>query len=102
VLLSQRDDTSLVQQEALGAYSYVEGLLRRNLYAGLRYDWVEDPLAPEERTWALEPYLTWWQSEYVRLRAAYQYLEHEISNETDQRFTFQLTWAAGPHKHEGY
>ena len=47
------------------------------------------------------PYLTWWQSEYVRLRAEVQLLENDLGDE-ENRFALQLTWAAGPHKHETY
>jgi hypothetical protein len=105
VLRSRRDDPSGPGQgrarEAWGGYSYLEALLRRNLYAGLRYDRVEDPLAPELETTGWFPYLTWWQSEYVRLRAVYGTVE-DAAGERDDEFTFQITWAAGPHKHEAY
>lgn len=101
LLRSRREDALGTTHEAWGGYSYVEGLLRRNLYAGVRYDWVEDPLAPDDRTTGWSPYLTWWQSEYVRLRALYGLIEAPDGSEEDQ-FTLQLTWAAGPHKHESY
>lgn len=101
VLRSRRDDAGGTEREAWGGYSYVEALLRRNLYAGLRYDRVEDPLAPELRTTGWFPYLTWWQSEYVRLRALYGSVE-DAAGEREDEFTFQITWAAGPHKHETY
>jgi hypothetical protein len=100
-LRSRRDDPSGISREAWGGYSYLEGLLRRNLYAGLRYDRVEDPLAPEMETTAWFPYLTWWQSEYVRLRALYGMVEGPDGTKEDE-FTLQITWAAGPHKHEAY
>ena len=48
------------------------------------------------------PYLTWWQSEWVRLRGEYQYRKDELTGEDENRFTLQLTWAAGPHKHSTY
>ena len=47
LLRSERDDEEGVRQEAWGGYSYVESLLAQNLYAGVRYDRVEDPLDPE-------------------------------------------------------
>jgi hypothetical protein len=46
--------------------------------------------------------LTWWQSEFVRLRGEYGYLRDSRTGERENRFTLQLTWAAGPHKHETY
>jgi hypothetical protein len=108
VLLSHREvevDPATMEEadlKAWGGYTYVEGLFMRNLYAGLRYDLVEDPLAPGERQWAVEPYMTWWQSEYVRLRAAYRILRDGSTRDLDHSFLIQLTWSAGPHRHEAY
>jgi hypothetical protein len=102
LLMSERDDEFGVRQEAMGGYTYLEGLFKRNLYGGVRLDRAEDPLDPDSYTTGVVPYLTWWQSEYVRLRAEYGLFELEPSGESDDRFTLQLTWAAGPHKHESY
>jgi hypothetical protein len=68
----------------------------------VRYDRVEDPLLAERLTWGVEPYLTWWQSEFVRLRAAWQYRRDDLLAEGHGRFVLQATWSAGPHKHETY
>lgn len=102
LLRSQREDDAGIRRQAWGGYSYLEGLFRRNLWAGLRLDWAEDPLEPERRLRGIVPYLTWWQSEFVRLRAEYGFLEDELTDESENRFALQLTWAAGPHKHENY
>ncbi len=102
LLRSERDDERGVRQDALGGYTYLEGLFRRNLWAGLRLDWAEDPLEPQRRLRGIVPYFTWWQSEFVRLRAEYGFLEDELTDESENRFALQLTWAAGPHKHETY
>jgi hypothetical protein len=104
VLLSQRDAPGGLGPglDAWGGYSYLEGLIAQNLYLGLRYDQAEDPLAPGHRSRAIVPYLTWWQSEFVRLRAEYRRLEDDFADATDNRFALQLVWAAGPHKHETY
>lgn len=102
VLLAERDDPAGLAEEAWGGYTYLEGLVARNLYAGTRYDWSEDPFDPDSESWAIVPYLTWWQSEWVRLRAEYEYRRDDALGEAENRFTLQLTWAAGPHKHETY
>jgi hypothetical protein len=102
LLLAQRDDMTGVATDAWGGYSYLEGLVMRNLYLGARYDWTQDPFGPQAERWAIVPYLTWWQSEWVRLRAEYQHLSDTPSGASENRFTLQLTWAAGPHKHETY
>ena len=57
---------------------------------------------PALATWAVEPFLTWWQSEYVRLRFAWQHLREELVDDGRDRFLLQATWSAGPHKHENY
>jgi len=102
LLRSQRQDRVGLRSVAWGGYSYVEGLVRRNLYAGVRVDRLEDPLAPSDITWGLFPYLTWWQSEYVRLRAQYGHVHHDALDKNDDRFALQMTFAAGPHKHDTY
>ncbi len=101
VLLSQRD-TIGGRSDAWGGYSYLEGLLARNLYLGVRYDHVEDPLESWRRFRAVVPYLTWWQSEWVRLRAELQHRMGDLDDEEKNRFLLQVTFAAGPHKHETY
>lgn len=102
LLLSQRDDEFGVQQDAWGGYTYLEGLLRQNLFFGMRLDRAEDPLQPDNYQWGILPYLTWWQSEFVRLRFEYGYLKDSALDEAENRFTLQLTFAAGPHKHATY
>lgn len=102
VLRSDRDDEEGVGHQAWGGYSYVESLLAQNLYAGVRYDRVKGPLDPERVVWGVFPNLTWWQSEYVRLRGEYGFLKDGLTGNKENRFSLQLTWAAGPHKHELY
>lgn len=102
VLRSDRDDEEGIGHQAWGGYSYVESLLAQNLYAGVRYDRVENPLDPGRVTWGVFPNLTWWQSEYVRLRGEYGFIKDDLTGGEENRFSLQLTWAAGPHKHELY
>jgi hypothetical protein len=102
LFLSQRDGDLGERQDAWGGFTYLEGLLSRNLWAGVRLDRAGQPLQPDLYRWGVLPYLTWWQSEYVRLRGEYGYLLNEPTGESENRFTLQLTWAAGPHKHAIY
>lgn len=102
VLQTLREDDSGVEHRAVGGYSYLEGLMRRNLFAGIRVDYAEDPFDPARSQRGIVPYLTWWQSEYVRLRAEYGVFESDPGGASEDRFALQLTWAAGPHKHESY
>jgi hypothetical protein len=102
VLFSDRDDPTGIGQEAWGGYSYLETLVARGLSVGLRVDRAEDPLVPSRDLRGLVPYVTWWQSEWVRLRGEYQYLDDDLLPDAEHRFVFQITWAAGPHKHDTY
>ncbi len=100
-LLSQRDVAG-VTRDAWGAYSYLEGLVRPNLYLGLRLDAAEHPEDPDLHAWDVVPYVTWWESEFVRLRAELRHLDDDARAKAENQLLFQLVWAAGPHKHETY
>jgi hypothetical protein len=84
-----------------GGYLYGQYKFARNWIAGLRWDWVEDQRVAGQEYWGLSPYLTFWQSEFVRLRGQYSYRNHNIFG-SDNRYELQFTFAAGPHKHEEY
>jgi hypothetical protein len=68
--------------------------------AGARYEYTENPNDPAEDAWVAGPTLTWWQSEYVRLRTEYQVYRGPA--ERFGQLVFQATFAMGPHKHENY
>ncbi len=85
---------------ALGVWSLAEVKLSRQWIAGGRYEWVENPQDPTESAWLTSAALTYWQSEYVRLRAEYDILGNP--GKTTGQFTLRITFAMGPHKHETY
>ncbi len=86
---------------AKGFWSLAEVRLSQSWLAGGRLDWTENPEHVEETAWLFSPTLTWWQSEYVRIRAEYDLLgRHELDNEG--RLHIQVTFSMGPHKHEIY
>ncbi len=87
-----------------GAYAAAQYQLTRRLFAGVRYDWVQ-PLGGGEAIQGVVPNLTWWQSEWVYLRAELEH--HSIALDPNlpgvrNRFLIQAVWAIGPHKHETY
>lgn len=84
----------------MGAYALGELRFARQWVVGLRYETVENPDVAGERAWLVAPTLTWWQSEWVRLRAEYDLLSRP--DETVGQFLIQFTFAMGPHKHETY
>jgi hypothetical protein len=88
----------------------------RRWIAGVRYDDAgvpnpqalpgHDDLSDDPREVAWTPFITFWQSEFVRIRAQYQHVsrnfEWEHGPDDDSRLFLQVTFAAGPHKHESY
>ena len=84
----------------LGGYVGTTYKLNQRFIAGLRYDYVESPTFGAI-TRQLIPSLTMWQSEWVFLRAQYQWQRIAGATATHQ-FALQAVWAIGPHKHETY
>lgn len=86
-----------------GGFAFVEYRLDRRWLVGLRADYVQRMDEAGTTVWGLSPVLTFWQSEWVRLRLQYSYLRTgRTDRPTEHRVMFLLTWAAGPHKHENY
>jgi len=100
---------------AWGAYSYFQSKVSRTTEIGVRADYYRpdvksyadaslSPLAlttPGAHQWQISPYITWWQSPWVKWRLEYghRWGEHLPG---DDRVFVQCTFAAGPHKHERY
>jgi hypothetical protein len=78
--------------------------MSQRLFAGARYDYVQ-PLDGGNAKWSVVPNLTWWQSEWVYVRAEWQHDSAPVPTglrEVNNRFLVQAVWAIGPHKHETY
>lgn len=76
----------------------------RRVNLGGRFDYVELLESPGE-TWAVVPQLTWWQSEWVFLRAEWQHTSLPVvgdNRDTKDLFVIQVVWSIGPHKHWNY
>ncbi len=101
LLRSERERIGLPERDAWGGYVYGQMKFSPHWIAGLRYDRVDDQLEEGHRYWGLSPYLTFWESEFVRLRGQASYRKDDRFG-IDRRFVLQVTFAAGPHKHERY
>lgn len=90
--------------KAMGWYSYCDYKFERNWHAGIRYDYTQpfEVDNSDKSIYQVVPYITWWQSEWVRLRLQFNYLKGNNADIEDQTFRMQLTFAMGPHKHERY
>lgn len=88
------------QGKAFGAFGIAELRLSQRWIIGGRYEYTEDPLDPDRSSWLAAPSLTWWQSEWVRLRAEFDILNRPEGNLN--LLTIQTTFSMGPHRHEAY
>lgn len=84
----------------LGGYVSSTYRLNQRFILGARYDYVESPDFGVI-TRQLIPSLTMWQSEWVLLRAHYQW-QRVANTPDDHQIAVQAVWAIGPHKHETY
>jgi hypothetical protein len=113
------DDSGRDSLQTWGAYSYLQTKIARNLDIGIRYDYFQPdtkgyanvtgvPMAPLAYTaddayrWQICPYITWWQSEWVKFRLEYDYADGRGIEKPEHVLWFQTVFAAGPHKHERY
>ena len=99
---SEDDVSALLDERAMGWWGAGELRLSQSWLVGGRFDRVEHPEGPSETAWVMSPTLTWWQSEYVRLRLEYDLLGRSFSPANEGRLFIQVTMAMGPHKHETY
>jgi hypothetical protein len=99
-MVNQRTYTGAADVSAWGAFADAEYKFSTRWIAGARYEYTENPDAPDQHAWLAGPTLTWWQSEFVRLRSEYQ-LYRGPADRFGQ-LVFQATFAMGPHKHENY
>lgn len=83
-----------------GGYADATWKLSRRYTLSTRWDWLQaaDP-AVSSHEWAITPTLTFWQSEFVFLRALYEHAR-DIAGITHDRLAIQAVFAMGPHKHE--
>lgn len=101
LLRSRRELAPDNVRTAWGGYLYGQGKLSQRWIAGVRFDRVDDPVEADHSYWGVSPYLTFWQSEFVRLRGQLSYRDNDVTG-VDRRFVLQATFSAGPHKHESY
>lgn len=98
-------DDQLLQ--AVGFYQYIQGKVSQQLELGARFDFTTpfSKDSTDQYLFGVQPYVTWWQSPWVRLRLQYACTWSKLepaSKKHDHRLILQVTFAAGPHKHERY
>lgn len=93
-------DFGVTRQSGRGGYLQANYRLDRRWVVGARGDWL-DGYGDGPRYVQLAPHVSWWQSEWVRLRLQYSWLKPE-GGSADHTLLFQTVWAIGPHRHEEY
>ncbi|MFQ5690278.1 MAG: hypothetical protein ACE5HQ_08400 [Gemmatimonadota bacterium] len=83
-----------------GGYTQASYRLSQRWIAGLRADYV-DGFGDRPNLFQLVPTLTFWQSEWIRLRLQYNYLKPDGLG-ANHTLLFQSVWSIGPHRHEAY
>lgn len=66
-----------------GWYAYGEVQPSRRWAGGVRYDWTEYPLESGHE-WAVEPYLAFMASDFLRFRVAYKHTDRSVPIVTDR------------------
>ena len=99
-LFSLKKETAGVGTWRLGGYASTTYKLNQRVILGAACNYVESPLDGSV-TRQVIPSLTWWESEWVFLRAQYRYEKNPLAG-TSHQLAFQAVWAIGPHKHETY
>lgn len=72
-------------EDANGVYSYIEAKLSRQLSPGFLFDYAEDLDGIQGATYTYSPYVTWWLSEFQRLRAEYSYVDEDNAHDNHRR-----------------
>jgi len=99
-IYSLRKERGGAGEARLGAYLGTTYKLGRRWIAALRADYVEAPEGALDIQTQVIPSLTWWQSEWVFLRAEWRHAR--LAGIGTNQLAFQAVWSIGPHKHETY
>ena len=88
--------------DRIGMYAYMTSKTSARTMCGMRYGYSELPYSiDDEYEWNIVPHFDFWHSEFVLLRAQYNYTKR--SYDVDDHSVFlQTIWSMGPHKHEAY
>ncbi len=86
--------------DGTGGYAQALYKFTRRWEAGVRADYVKR-FDPRPKVFQLVPSVTWWQSEWLRLRLQGNIVKNEGAP-TDFTLLFQTVWSVGPHRHESY
>lgn len=100
---SFQDTASQVTMSPMGWFVYTQYQLSWWLYAGLRYDWVEEPSNDQLRTTASAFYLSYYTTEFLRFRLGIERHHSDIpSLDNITSGIFEVNFVIGSHPTEPY
>lgn len=91
---------SVSEQTGNGGSAQATYRLSRRFVVGTRVDYL-DNYGSGPTIVMLVPTIDWWQSEWVRIRAQYNYVK-PAGEDGSNTFLLQLVFAFGPHRHDAY
>ena len=97
-----------LRNDAFGFYTFGQYQFHRDWYAGLRADYSEFPNSEsrglDDWDFALSPYVSWYITEFLRLRGEYQHRIFKIDNDrrSEEALFLQLTFVFGSHPPHPY
>lgn len=87
----------------LGAFAFAQLQLNRSLFAGLRGDWVQDIADESRERWAIHPYVSYYLTEFLRLRLGYEHRWSDLQDEDKRNSVFtELNFIFGSHPPEPF
>jgi hypothetical protein len=104
IYYADKDQLAGSNISTFGGYSYAEYKFTERWQTGARFDYTQ-PFETGNKgkyLYQVVPYLTWWQSPWVKLRLQYNYLNGNNLDLSNSTLRFQIVWAMGPHKHDRY
>ncbi|MCI0675423.1 MAG: porin, partial [Phycisphaerales bacterium] len=96
------------RNDSFGMYAFAQYQFHLNWYTGVRFDYTQFPnseiFGPDDALWAVSPYVTYYLSEFLRLRFEYQHREFEMAGDRDNEdnFLFGLVFSIGSHPPHPY
>jgi len=93
-------ENGLQTQQRWGTYVYAEFRPWERWVGGLRFDWTQFPTSPGHE-WALEPYVTFMPSEFLKFRLGYKYTDYSggspFGKTNANEVLFQASFILGAH-----
>ncbi len=86
---------------SVGLYSYLTYKFHRQWSAGFMFEYVENQVNNQDKTYAYSPYITWTLSHWNQLRLQYTYTDPNAASgrPADNAIYLQWAWIIGSHSH---